>query len=198
MAQARRQGKRKRNARAAGSGASWAMLLVGLVSGAVLAALFMGVRSGDYGHFGSGLKSLLQNERVTPPAEEARQRQLPDTTAAGIRKPKLDFYTVLPEIERVMPESDFIAEPEQQPLRTASVYMLQAASYRSHAEADKLKAKLALANFEASIQQVTVQGRGVFYRVRLGPFADKRKLKTARQSLAKLGIDALPLSLSPQ
>jgi cell division protein FtsN len=140
----------------------------------------------------------LQNERVTPPAEEARQRQLPDTTAAGIRKPKLDFYTVLPEIERVMPESDFIAEPEQQPLRTASVYMLQAASYRSHAEADKLKAKLALANFEASIQQVTVQGRGVFYRVRLGPFADKRKLKTARQSLAKLGIDALPLSLSPQ
>ena len=199
MPQARRQGKaKKRSKRTAGAGGSWAMLLVGLVSGAILAALFMGVRSGHYGQLGSGLKSLLQNASTPSPTPVTRGSKQPDSGTPGGRKPTLDFYTVLPEIERVMPESDFVADTDKQPARVSSVYMLQAASYRNHADADKLRARLALANFEAQIQKVTVQGKGVFYRVRLGPFADMRKLKTARQGLSQLGIDALPLSLSAE
>lgn len=174
------------------------MLLVGLVSGAILAALFMGVRNGNYGQLGSGLKSLLQNAATPSPTQVTRQTEQPESGTPGGRKPKLDFYTVLPEIERVMPESDFVVDTEKQPARVSSVYMLQAASYRNHADADKLKARLALANFEAQIQKVSVQGKGVFYRVRLGPFADMRKLKTARQGLSGLGIDALPLRLSAE
>ena len=74
MAQARRQGKgKKKSARTTGTGASWGMLLVGLVSGAVLAALFMGVRDGDYGQLGSGLKSLWQSNSAATPMEASKR-----------------------------------------------------------------------------------------------------------------------------
>ncbi len=195
MAQARRQGKQKRKPTRHG-GASWSMLLVGLVSGAILTTLFLGARSGDDARWGSGLKTLFQSKPAAPAVPATR----PDPRSDGATgpKPKLDFYTVLPEIERVIPESDFGRVDDPRPQRKPASYILQAASYRNYADADRLKAKLALAGHEAQVQKVAVQGKGVYYRVRLGPFPDKRKLKNAKQQLAKLGINALPLKLSSQ
>ncbi len=196
MTQARRKSKRK-SARSRGAGAGWGMLLIGLVSGAVLTTLYLGAQSGDDSRLGSGLKILFQKNASTAGAHRSG-----DAGAANPPPPtaKFDFYTVLPEIERVIPDADFDGDDrdsDQHP-RAHSQYVLQAASYANFADADRLKAKLALSGFEPSIQKVTVEGKGVFFRVRLGPYANKRQLKNARQQLAKLGINALPLTLTSQ
>ena len=74
--------------------------------------------------------------------------------------------------------------------------MLQAGSYASYADADRLKARLALAGLEAHIQKVTIQSRGDFYRVRLGPFIDLNKLAAVDKRLAEQGISAIRLRIT--
>ena len=194
MAQARRRSKRNTGRRSRGVGAHWIMLVVGLVSGVALTALYNGIRSDSDTGLGSGLKSLLSRPTAAPAPAADRTRD-PAAESVPQPKPKLDFYTVLPEIERVMPDSDFVSEADATP-RKPSVYILQAASYRSFADADRLKARLALEGIEAQVQKVSVEGKGVYFRVRLGPYQSKRAVKNMRQRLAKLGINALPLRLS--
>jgi len=74
-------------------------------------------------------------------------------------------------------------------------YALQAASLANFNDADQLKAKLALAGLEARIEKVTIEGRGDFYRVRLGPYAKLEDLEAATKQLDQLGIKALRLKL---
>ncbi len=170
------------------------MLIIGLVSGAILTALYMGAQSGGSTRMGSGLKALYEKHRnrvaIGEPKTPSVPAQRPPPTA------KFDFYTVLPEIERVMPD-DF-KDVEVAPKRGTkpAVYILQAASYASYVDADRLTAKLALSGFEPKVQKVEIEGKGVWYRVRLGPYTSKRKMKNDRQRLAKLGIRSLPLRLS--
>ena len=75
-------------------------------------------------------------------------------------------------------------------------YMLQAASYQQRAEADRLKATLALNGMVSAIQKVSIQGRGDFYRVRLGPYSTHAAMVQAEQQLSRAGIKALRLKVS--
>lgn len=169
-------------------------MIIGLVSGAILAALYMGAQSGGGTQLGTGLKALYEQHRNRVVTDEPK----PSSVPVGKPPPtaKFDFYTVLPEIERVMPD-DF-TDVEVEPKRNTKpvVYILQAASYANYADADRLKAKLALSGFEPMVQKVVIEGKGVYYRVRMGPYASKRKMKNDKQRLAKLGISSLPLRLS--
>jgi cell division protein FtsN len=45
-------------------------------------------------------------------------------------------------------------------------------------DAEKLKAKLAFSGFEASIQTANIPDKGVWYRVRLGPYNNGEAGKT--------------------
>jgi cell division protein FtsN len=120
----------------------------------------------------------------------------PSQTSADRPKPRFDFYTILPEIESVLPEK----EPKKTQAATAKSaeevrYALQAASLANFNDADQLKAKLALAGLEARIEKVTIEGRGDFYRVRLGPYANVEDLEAPTKQLSQLGIKALRLKL---
>ena len=70
--------------------------------------------------------------------------------------------------------------------------MLQAGSFRNRADADALKAKLALSGLRAQITPVSVNGAD-WFRVRVGPFADLRTLDSTRQTLQADGISAIAL-----
>ena len=48
----------------------------------------------------------------------------------------------------------------------------------------------------SQIQRVTIQGRGNFYRVRLGPFSDSKQLAEMDRRLNRAGIRALRLKVS--
>lgn len=167
------------------------MLLIGLVSGAVLAVLILGVQDGNNYELGSGLKTLFTS-REPPPQEIETHIVKTERTD----KPELDFYTVLPKIERIISDP-VVPEPSRREKQEENVrYVLQVASYTSFKEADRLKAQLTITGFEAAIQKVTIEDKGVYYRVRIGPFESKRKLKNIEQELAEQGIQGISLRVT--
>lgn len=164
----------------------WLLLLLGLALGAaiVLMAQLVLKRSGSKDGIAGLFSSKPKVEERTPSAKK------PEPTPA---KPKLDFYTVLPEVETVLPDRASrtkTTKPEE-----GVGYILQAGSFPNFADADQLKAKLAFQGLQAQIQKVTVEGRGEFHRVRLGPYQRVEELDAASQQLTKLGIKPIRLKV---
>lgn len=73
-----------------------------------------------------------------------------------------------------------------------SGYLLQVGAFPSAADAETLKAKLALQGFVANVQSVNVGGQ-TYHRVRLGPFHSATDLESAKQRLSAAGISAIAL-----
>lgn len=67
-------------------------------------------------------------------------------------------------------------------------YVVQAGAYRTSADADAQKAKLALMGLDAKVSERDQAGR-VVYRVRLGPYNDKNAAERIRAQLESNGID---------
>jgi cell division protein FtsN len=114
------------------------------------------------------------------------------------QKPRFDFYTLLPELEVVIPDDDYeveITRPAQtetatRPVETTGSYRLQAGSFRSIDEADRLRARLILLGVEADIQTVKVNNQ-TWHRVRVGPFNNLDELNTVRKRLGNHSIQTL-------
>lgn len=219
---------RRRKSRPAGDGrgggSGLGMLLTGIVVGALGASLYFGL--GDArSPIGPGIRDLLSDadkkESASPPP--------PSPTPPAAEQPQFDFYTILPEIEQVLPEGAVeepqtpavlappvekappqeaptaapakkpaVTEPKPKPAAGPAVYMLQAASFPSQKDAEGMRARLALAGVDAVVQKVTIEGRGTFYRVRLGPFRELSQLRKANRRLMELGISAMKLKVTPR
>jgi cell division protein FtsN len=67
-------------------------------------------------------------------------------------------------------------------------YVVQAGAYRTSADADAQKAKLAMLGLDAKVSERDQTGRLV-YRVRLGPYSDKSTAERIRAQLENSGID---------
>lgn len=193
MAQAAKKRKRRKTPTKAPepSGSPWLMLVVGLVCGAVLSGLYFGYKENEPGRFGSGIRSLMENK---PEPVSKVQSPEPQSPPEDEREVKLDFHDVLPNIDVVISESDIIEYEEPVADRPEQDYVLQVGSYKDEADAESLKAKLALAGFEAVIQRVKID-KGTYFRVRMGPYQSMRKLQLDKKRLAKQGVDTLTLRL---
>ena len=102
---------------------------------------------------------------VDSSASGSTESALVEEKAAEVEKPKkprYDFFTVLPEMEVVVPEQELRRQakpvPDEPPGRVQDKYILQAGSFKSSADAEQLKARLALLGSMATIQTVTVNG----------------------------------------
>lgn len=192
MPQARRikaKPKSKKNAKPSKRNIPWGLILVVLVTGVVLFKLYVGAQTGD-GNIGSGLNALLKMQEST--TDEDTQA-IQDLVAKSTEK-EFDFYEVLPDIEKVMP--DDLPDTESSANRPQRDYYVQAASFRKHADAEKLRARLALKGFKSSTHARTSEERGTFYRVRLGPFPDKRKAKSTKNKLQAIGVNPMVTSVA--
>lgn len=176
------------------------LIVVGAIAGALLIA------GGAYwlGHHNAQRPVVARSAPVTkPPPVPAAPATPSPKPAATTRptKPHFDFYTILPDVETVLPDKEPTRRAAATPGKPAKTeggagYVLQAASYGSYSEADRLKAKLVLSGFEARIEKVTLEGKGDFYRVRLGPYATVQELDAVDKRLAQqLGIHPLRLKL---
>lgn len=134
------------------------------------------------------------------PAPTAKpQQQKPGTkekntaSAATPPKPRFDFYTILPEMEVIIPDKELKkrAASDAQAGKAES-YFLQAGSFKNLADADALKASLALLGIEAKIQSVTVEN-DTWHRVRMGPYSGMDELNKVRAQLRQNNINAIPL-----
>jgi cell division protein FtsN len=161
-------------------------LLVGLVLGvgiSVLLALFI-----------TGGKSPFEN-KVTPAAViEAEKNQEnpaaePADTGEGAEKPRFDFYTILPGSESQVTEQE-IKRKEIEAVAVTESYFLQVGAFQTEQEADNMKAQLALQGVEAIVQTAEIPQKGVWHRVRVGPFSDLDEINKARAQLVENGFPA--------
>jgi len=109
---------------------------------------------------------------------------------------KFDFYEMLPKFEVVVPEREKPQAPGARPaaIDKPGAYVLQVGSYRNFAEADRLRAQLALQGIESKIQRVSVDN-DTWHRVRIGPISDLAELNRTRQRLRDADIEALTIQV---
>lgn len=106
-------------------------------------------------------------------------------------KQRFEFYDILQGKEAAVTEQEVKAAAQKEPAgKLKDSYFLQAGSFQTEGEADNLKAKLALMGVEALIQTANIPEKGVWHRVRVGPFANLEEMNKTRATLAKNGIQA--------
>ncbi|MET4695832.1 SPOR domain-containing protein [Endozoicomonas lisbonensis] len=193
-----RRGASKGNARKSSSGKpkvpGWLFLVTGFALGFFVASLI----------------------NLTPSAIDVPVPQRPDGKASeqgSEPNPVFDFYTLLPESEVVLPEPEVTPLTRSAPQPAAqgkpatttrtpapkpaehNRYLLQAGSFRSEKDAERLRANLILSGLTPRISKVNVAGGETWHRVQIGPFDDQGSLDNARRILAEQKIDSLLLKL---
>jgi cell division protein FtsN len=102
-------------------------------------------------------------------------------------KLEFDFYKILPGWEEAITDREF---NRQGAAKDREVYFLQVAAFPDPADADNLKARLALSGIESKIQTAELPDGKTWHRVRLGPFSDESELNASREALRQLKLEA--------
>jgi cell division protein FtsN len=131
----------------------------------------------------------LSNEKEAA----ASSAPTPESAQSGESGKDFDFYDVLPKMEVEVARDS--AKPSSKPsaagaIDTPGSYVLQVGSYRNFADADRVRAKLAIQGVESSIQKISIDS-DVWHRVRIGPINNLNKLEDTRRKLREAQIDAL-------
>ena len=152
-------------------------------------------------------KLAVDAEKQFPASTSKTAQNLTSSVAAsGVDegKPRFEFYKVLTDKQDatvIQKSSDNAATIENKPVPVQSAgsataketYFLQAGSFSSADDADKLKAKLALLGIEASVQIATIPDKGVWHRVHVGPYKGREEMNNALAVLKQNGVSATPM-----
>ena len=76
-------------------------------------------------------------------------------------------------------------------------YFLQVGAYKTAADAEQQRARLAFQGFESKVSQRDAGGV-TYYRVRIGPFSKFEDMNTTRQRLSDAGIDTAVIRFAKQ
>ena len=165
-------------------------MLFGLGLGLIIAI-------GVYLRAPSGPKPAAPAEKPTAAAARPAARPAPRVAAttperAAPAENRFEFYDVLPQYEVKIPDDNARASTStrRRPPEAPGSYLLQAGSFSTVAEADKMQANLALLGFESHVQRVTLDD-DVFNRVRIGPIADLEAAKRTQRQLRTAGYDTM-------
>jgi cell division protein FtsN len=200
-----------RPARTSGAGGTLIGLFIGIAIGVALAAgvAFYVMKAGNPYQPATAAREPAR-ESGREPSRTARSEQ------GAAEKPRFDFYKILPGIEepKAPPKSlekpapdkvtvDRAVAPDKPADRSVAKqeeraptapkspdrFWLQAGSFAAEPDAENLKARLALAGWEAVVQAANLSEKGVRYRVRLGPYDNTDELNRIKGELGKRGFD---------
>lgn len=116
-------------------------------------------------------------------------------SAVGESKPQFEFYKVLTDGKPENAAKSDKASPGATGKIVNKEVALQAGAFQKPEDAEKLKAKLAMLGFEAQIQSANVPEKGLWYRVRLGPFSNPDEVEKAAATLRQNGMNATPVNV---
>lgn len=133
--------------------------------------------------------TTTQPEAVTQPAES-------ESATAEPNAPDWHFYQLL-EDQKVevpvgkirAPRASKVPDPNQR-------LVLQVGSFRKQADAERMKAQLALMGYESDIVVTKSEKYGTWHRVRIGPYDDSRKLAKDRAQLYTQNIESLAIKIT--
>jgi cell division protein FtsN len=177
----------------AGGFSGWMGVLCGLGLGlAVAGVVYLKDRHSD----SPAVQSAKTGKRKFHGGAE-RAADVPDAEAADSGAPEepaksYDFYSMLPKFEVVVPEKDKDVRPDIRgvPETRRGTYVLQAGSYKNFADADRVRAQLALQGVESKVQKVSVDN-DTWHRIRIGPISKLDELNRLRTLLRKADVDVL-------
>jgi cell division protein FtsN len=203
---------RPRKPRSAGRGGTLLGVFIGLVLGLGLAA--------SVAYFVTKANSPYQAaaKDARDPARDPTKVGKADQAATD--KPRFDFYKILPggdepkvQVDRKAapdrvvadqakertgdkpPESAAAVDASTKVAKAGERFWLQAGSFATESDAENLKAQLALAGWEAAVQQGSLPDKGIRFRVRLGPYDNTDELARIKTELAKKGFEAAVIKL---
>ena len=161
-------------------------MLFGLSIGLVVAA---GVYVAD--RWEPATATPAQSEAVSPSlsaAVESAEEPHPAT--------RFDFYDILPKFEVILPEVESQANPDREAVAidVPGRYVLQTGSFTVPADAERMRANLALLGIESRLQRVSIDD-DVYHRVRIGPISDLNELNAVRRQLWDAEIDTMRIKL---
>jgi len=128
-------------------------------------------------------QAKAEQQQKQQAAQQAAQQQ----AAAQQQKPPANAPAAVTQTVTAAPETS-----TQPAASGGSGYLLQIGAFPNAADAESLKAKLALQGFVANVAIVNVNGQA-FNRVRLGPFRSATELESTQQRLRAAGINAIAL-----
>lgn len=173
------------------------LAFVAFVFGYLVATVF------DFEHVHGWINSKIQ-------AKKADDKVPQETTASKIvPKPKLEFYTLLSQdgyklkealsAQQVDPPKDLHTATKQLPVPSTvsqapkqlgtqvgadvTRYILQVGSFRSRAEADKMRADLVMKGFDVTVV-ASKDLQDQWYRVMVGPVSSMKEAESLKYSLA--------------
>ncbi len=166
------------------------MLITALAISAVVLVVYIS---------GIGLKDvtppqIVQALSTTKPVDSEKTTE-PETVKKvepEVKATQFDFYTILPEKEVIVPDYEIKTRTREERvgLAKATQYVMQAGSYKGRKEAEQMQAKLSAMGIESNIQKATV-GNTVWYRIKMGPFAQIASVNTLNARLKQSGIDVI-------
>lgn len=122
---------------------------------------------------------------VPPPSAKAEtnSRRAPDA------KPRFDFYKILPGTEESVTDQQAKDAKKASTAAVRETFFLQAGAFQNARDADNLRARLALLGIEARVQTATLPDKGVWHRVRVGPYTSVEELGRTRDALKQNGVE---------
>jgi cell division protein FtsN len=140
----------------------------------------------------AGAVHAVKPDRKKSRSADTADTEARDAGAADEPAKSYDFYEMLPKFEMVVPEKDKDVKPDLRgvPETRRGTYVLQAGSYRNFADADRIRAQLALQGIESKVQKVSVDS-DTWHRIRVGPISNLDELNRMRQILRKADVDVL-------
>jgi cell division protein FtsN len=184
-----------RSRRRGGGGFSgWLGVVCGLALGLAVAVL---VYFKDHRNETQSAPSAAKVGKKKFHAGEAAGTEAPEGETADSDAPEssarpYDFYKMLPKFEVIVPEREKDVRPDVRgvPETRRGTYVLQAGSYKSFADADRVRAQLALQGVESKVQKVSVDN-DTWHRIRIGPISQLDELNRLRAILRKADVDVL-------
>ncbi len=165
---------------------AWFWAIVGLAGGLAVA--------GIYTHF----KNKPAPEVVTAKPNKRgpiSENDLPESDAGPAGR--YTYGDALKNNRVQIPEKNTEPHHDARPLPELrpGTYVLQIAAYRTEAEADRQRAKLAMIGVESKIQPVNANDQ-TLYRVRVGPFKSLDELNRIRSRLRSAEIESTQMRVS--
>ena len=106
---------------------------------------------------------------------------------------KFDFPTILEERQVTnIPKKEYAeTATNNNENRSHTIYILQVGSFKNFKSADALEAKLAFLGLSAYIEKKDIIGKGISYRVFVGPFENKEELEKIKVILSANNVNSV-------
>ncbi|HFB66833.1 MAG TPA: hypothetical protein ENJ60_14975 [Aeromonadales bacterium] len=174
----KKQPRKKKKAAKESASAPIKWLFAGLLLGVSIAILVY------FQLAGNKIPEIDNSEKINGQESKLEQKEKYPAVAEPAEA-EYEFWELLKNKQVEVPQDKEM--PGNKPVKVQK-YIMQCGSFKKNTMAQALKAKIALAGFQASIHKTQEKDGFAWHRVVLGPYTSKRKAESDRHRLNSNGI----------